>query len=154
VFALALRDGTPFALVNSPFNERHGRLSPDGRYVAYSSDVSGRLEVYVKALGEAATVVQVSNGGGAHPRWRRDGRELFYLSAGGLLTAVPINLTPRLLAGRVMPLFDARPPLPLPFLDTLYDVTPDGQRFLVAAAERPVTRSFTVVINALAPLPR
>jgi len=54
--------------------------------------------------------------------------------------------------GRPVPLFDARPPLPLPFLDTLYDVTADGQRFLVAAADQPVTRSFTVVVEALAPL--
>jgi hypothetical protein len=149
VFALPLPDGKPVALVSSPHNERHGRLSPDGRFVAYSSDVSNRLEVYVRALGDSGTVTLVSDAGGAHPRWRGDGHELFYLSAGGLVTAVPVELTPRFRAGRPMPLFDARPPLPLPFLDTLYDVTADGQRFLVAATERPVTRSFTVVINAL-----
>jgi Tol biopolymer transport system component len=154
VFALPVPDGAPVALVSSPFNERHGRLSPDGRFVAYSSDVSGRLEVYVKTLDQDGAITQVSNASGAHPRWRADGRELFYLSAGGILSAVPVARSSRFSAGRPMPLFDARPPLPLAFLDTLYDAAADGQRFLVAAADRPVTRSFTVVIDALAELPR
>jgi hypothetical protein len=154
LFAWTLPAGPETALVDSAFNERHGRLSPDGRHLAYSSDASGRLEVYVNDLAGDRATVQVSHGGGAHPRWRRDGRELFYLSAGGVLMAVPMALTPRLSAGRALPLFDARPPLPLPFLDTIYDTTPDGTRFLVAAADGPATRSFTVVINALALLAR
>jgi Tol biopolymer transport system component len=144
--------GPPLAVFDSIFNERHGRLSPDGRLLAYSSDVSGRFEVYVRSLARDADTVQVSSAGGAHPRWRRDGRELYYLSAAGVLMAVPAATRPRISAGRPVPLFDARPPLPLPFLDTLYDVTPDGQRFLVAATDQPVTRSFTVVVEALAPL--
>ena len=106
----------------------------------------------MRSLARDADTVQVSSAGGAHPRWRRDGRELYYLSASGVLMAVPAAARPRLSAGRPVPLFDARPPLPLPFLDTLYDVTADGQRFLVAAADQPVTRSFTVVVEALAPL--
>ena len=146
--------GSPVPLVNTRFNERHGRLSPDGRHLAYSSDVSGRLEVYVRTLDGDAVTTQVSHAGGAHPRWRRDGRELYYLSAGGVVMAVPATSTPRFSAEKALPLFDARPPLPLPFLDTLYDVTADGERFLVAATDQPVTRSFTVVVNALSSLPR
>ena len=152
VLLLPMPDGPVQPVAASPFNERHGRLSPDGRYLAYSSDVSGRLEVYVVDTGRSGTIVQVSNAGGSHPRWRRDGRELFYVSAGGLITPVPTTLEPNFAAGPPTPLFDARPPLPLVFLDTLYDVTADGQRFLVAATDRPVTTSFTVVVNGLSTL--
>ena len=147
--AVRLSDGAESVVAGSRFNERHGRLSPDGRDLAYSSDVSGRLEVYVKRLDEGAAVVQVSTGGGSHPRWRADGLELFYLSPMGVVSAVPVVPSPTFTAGPPVPLFDARPPLPLVFLDTLYDVSPDGQRFLVAAAERPAITAFTVVTHAL-----
>jgi hypothetical protein len=154
IYALPASGGPPVALVTSPFNERHGRLSPDGRFVAYSSDASGRLEVYVRDLAADGATTQVSNTGGAHPRWRRDGRELFYVSAGGVITAVATALTPAFTAGPPTPMFDARPALPLVFLDTFYDVTADGQRFLVASTEHPATTSFTVVLNGLTALGR
>jgi Tol biopolymer transport system component len=154
VAAWTMPHGPMRPLVNSPFNERHGRLSPDGRYLAYTSDESGRFEVYVKSLEHPGPATRVSEAGGAHPRWRGDGGEIYYLSPVGMVTAVRISPGPRLSTGQAVPLFDARLPLPLAYLDTLYDVTADGQRFLVAAAERPDSTSFTVVVNALIALSR
>ena len=146
--------GAPRTLVGSEFDEMHGRLSPDGRTVAYTSDKTGRREVYVQGLAPDAVVWQVSNGGGAHPRWRADGRELFYLSAQGHIVCVPIGDADGSRPGVPTPLFDARPPLPLAFSDAIYDVTPDGSRFLVAANRHIDSRPITLVLNWRAIVPR
>jgi Tol biopolymer transport system component len=83
-------DRTPWVLLKTPFSERHGTFSPDGRWVAYQSNESGRNEIYIRpfagpaASGASASQVggqwQVSTAGGTFPRWRRDVRELYYLS--------------------------------------------------------------------------
>jgi Tol biopolymer transport system component len=146
--------GAPRALVQSEFDEMHGRLAPDGRSVAYTSDRTGRREVYVQGLGPDPVVWQVSNAGGAIPRWRGDGRELYYLSAQGHIVAVPLGVDALARPGVPTPLFDARPPLPLAFSDALYDVTPDGSRFLVATSRHADSRPVTVVLNWRAALPR
>jgi len=91
LFALPL-DGarTPIAIVETPFDETGGQFSPDGRWVAYTSNASGRDEIYVRPFMRAAADLQISSGGGSQPRWRRDGRELFYAAPDGRLMAVPI----------------------------------------------------------------
>jgi serine/threonine protein kinase len=144
-----LRDGetTPTALVNSPATEWGARLSPDDRWIAYSSNESGHWEVYVKPYPGSGARRQISNGGGAEVVWARSGRELFYRN-GTKLMAVTIETTPAFSAGEPRVLFDgpfasSQPGLPG------YDVAPDGQRFLMVkrdpaeGAQRPIH----VVIN-------
>jgi hypothetical protein len=88
-------EGSPKPLRNSRFNERHGFFSPDGRSIAYVSDESGQAEVYVEPLDESAGQNRrrwkVSGGGGSHPRWNPDGRELFYVSAKRALMSVRVS---------------------------------------------------------------
>jgi Tol biopolymer transport system component len=89
----------PRAVVNTPFDERYGAFSPDVRWVAYESDESGRMEVYVRAFADGATGQwQVSTAGGIHPRWRKDGRELYYVAPDGTLMAVAASAAGRSLA--------------------------------------------------------
>ena len=104
-----------------------GHFSPDGRWLAFGSDESGRAEVYVRSFPGPAAKIQVSSAGGAVPRWRGDGRELYYLDLENRVVAVPVTLSPAFRAGTPVPLFPAHPnPSGLP-----YDVAADGQRFLV-----------------------
>jgi Tol biopolymer transport system component len=73
-------DRKPFPFLSTPFNEQQGVFSPDGKWVAYQSDESGRFEVYVRPFPGPGGQSQVSTGGGNSPRWRKDGRELYYLA--------------------------------------------------------------------------
>jgi Tol biopolymer transport system component len=72
-------------------NEQQGRLSPDGRWIAYTSDESGRFETYVRQFPPADASWRVSLEGGTQPEWRRDGRELFYVNGDRRLMAVPLD---------------------------------------------------------------
>jgi DNA-binding winged helix-turn-helix (wHTH) protein len=136
-------------LLVTPFNERQARVSPDGRWLAYSSDESGRFEVYVTSLPEPGAKLQVSVHGGQEPRWTKGGREIVFLD-GAAVQAVAITTDPELRAGAVEKLFDW--PVPRPFLESpyrrLYDVTSDGERLLlVEAPEDPASRRLNVVLN-------
>ncbi|HEV2064114.1 MAG TPA: protein kinase [Thermoanaerobaculia bacterium] len=102
------------------------RFSPDGRWLAYDSDESGRSEVYVQAFPGPGGKWQVSAAGGVIPRWRGDGKELFYLSLDNKIMAVPLETTPAFHAGAPAPLFAVHPGG-----GTVYDVAADGKRFLV-----------------------
>ena len=80
---VAVRDSKPFAFLATPFREGGGRFSPDGKWIAYTSDETGRVEVYVRRFaGDPAREgkIQISKNGGEGPVWRSDGQELFYLS--------------------------------------------------------------------------
>ena len=81
----------PSLFLKTPFNEQWARISPDGRWVAYQSDQSGRDEVYVQAVSGAGGKWQISSAGGARPWWRRDGREIFYRASDQTLMAVPVS---------------------------------------------------------------
>ena len=103
-------------------------FSPDGRWVAYSSAESGAQEVYITTYPQPSGKVQVSAGGGQYPRWRHDGRELFFLNLTGQLIAAPITLKGGGLdVGELEPLLDKVPVA----RGISYDVAADGQRFLV-----------------------
>ena len=119
----------------SPFNVAGARFSPDGRFVAFSADDSGRLEVYVAPFPTGAKV-RLSGKGGGTPRWSRDGRELFYLSLDGDLVAVPVRTRPSLELGTPVSLFMSEEMAK--WGD--FDVSPDGKRFIavVPGAEMPV----------------
>ncbi len=84
----------PFPVVQTAFDETQGQFSPDGHWLAYTSNESGRDEIYVRPFPESGGKWQVSTAGGSQPRWRPDGKELFYVAADGHLMAVPIRATP------------------------------------------------------------
>ena len=124
-------------------------FSPDVRWLAYTSNESGSPEVYVRGFPEAGARRQVSVRGGAQARWRRDGKELFYLGLDGRLMAVSVNATPAgIETGPPRPLFDTG--IRGGFLDrrNQYLVTKDGQRFLVnLSAEDENSAPITIVMN-------
>jgi eukaryotic-like serine/threonine-protein kinase len=107
--------------------EAHGRFSPDGKWVAYLSNESGRAEVYVRALGEGAGRVQISTSGGRRPIWRRDGTELFYWEANRLIAA-RLRFDPALTVVSRTALFAGA-------YEDDYDVSADGSRFLMIQSE-------------------
>lgn len=119
-------DGKPSPLVDTKFDETDLRFSPDGRYIAFVSDESGRYEVYVAPFPYTGAKTRVSAGGGYQPRWNRNGRELFYQSFDRHLMATSVRTTPTLQLGSPAPLFsiDGR----RAWLN--FDVAPDGKRFL------------------------
>ena len=84
-------DGKPYLFLHGDFNVGEGRFSPDGRWLAYSSDESGRAEVYVTPFPHGGSKWQVSLAGGSNPRWRRDGRELYYMAADSKLMAAEVD---------------------------------------------------------------
>ena len=140
-------DREPVPLLKSTFNEAHGRLSPDGRWLAYTSDESGKNEVYVQDFPTSGAKWPLSTGGGSFPRWRRDGRELFYLAADQKLMAVAVSGDATFHAAEPKALFEMRG-ISLNRLRYPYAVTADGQRFLVNLPVGQDTSSpITVVLN-------
>ena len=140
-------DRKPFPYLQTGFDERHGRFSPDGRWVAYSSNESGRDEVYVQSFPASGAGLQISAGGGMEPEWRKDGTELFYISEDRTLMAVPVKLAGS--ASETLQVGQPKRLFPVPVLDTFivgrsYQVSKDGQRFLLRAATAP---PLTVVLN-------
>ena len=93
IWALPMKgDHTPFPVAQTNFNEEHGQFSPDGAWVAYQSDESGRDEIYLQPFPGPGGKLLISIAGGVQVRWREDGRELFYLALDGRLMAVPLQL--------------------------------------------------------------
>jgi serine/threonine protein kinase/Tol biopolymer transport system component len=142
----------PFPVVQTNFDERDGQFSPDGKWVAYQTNESGRMEIVVQGFPDPGSKLQVSTNGGAQVRWRRDSKELFYIALDGRLMAVPIPMTAD---GRS---FEAGPPVPL-FLTHIggaiqgvvpqqYDVSADGQRFLMNTVTEAATPPITVILNS------
>jgi hypothetical protein len=159
---LPLSTRKPVAFARTRFNERLGRLSPNGRWVAFISNDTGKSEIFVQPISPAGPKQVISNGGGQLPRWRDDGRELFYLSSSGTMMSASFTLTGTTLhAGTPVALFDAMITSVPHSLDYWpYAVTKDGQRFLItrrpAASARQAANPIVVVLNwtAAAPLSR
>ena len=144
--------GKPTPFQTGPGNQNNGQISADGKWVAYASDESGNWEIYVTTFPGAAGKWQVSRGGGSEPRWRGDGKELFYLGPTGMLTAVPINAETTFSSGTPTPLFQFHGRAAISSTDVFsYDVTKDGKRFLVNRYVRPERITpLTIVLNASA----
>jgi hypothetical protein len=138
------------------FNEVQGRLSPNGRWIAYASDESGRFEVYVRPFPAGGTASSISIAGGMQPEWRKDGRELFYVTPNGELIAVPVTTAEGAFsAGTALSLFTVDIPEPSAPFPNDYAVSADGQRVLVnSIVDQPARPSLTVVVNWLAELQR
>jgi Tol biopolymer transport system component len=147
------KPGTPTPVVQTDSDERDGQFSPDGNWIAYESDESGHFEIYVKPFpGPGARSERISTNGGAQPRWRRDGKELFYIAMDGQLMAVPIRLAADTQTVRPEPpvaLFPARVEHVLPVAGTRqqYAVSRDGNRFLINTVAEEVTSPITVIFN-------
>lgn len=131
---------TPFDVARTSFIESKGRFSPDGRWVAYQSNETGRAEIHVQAFPGPGPKSQVSVGGGTLPRWPRHGGELFYLAPDNRLMAVTVTRTGSTL--------ETGPPRALFTLKTTssYEPSPDGQRFLVTAVVSEAS-PITVILN-------
>jgi len=141
--------GKPVPLLNTKNNETNGQISPDGKWVAYASDESGNWEVYVTSFPGAAGKWQVSRGGGTEPRWRGDGKEIFYMSPSGVLMAVPVGSDQGFTTGAPAPLFQIHGRAPISSTDAFtYDVTKDGKRFLVNRYVSPEhVAPLTILLN-------
>ncbi len=143
-------DRNPIPIADSEAAEMHGQVSPDSQWVAYDSNESGKTEVFIRPFppgGDRAGKWQVSIAGGSQPRWRGDGKELFYIDPDHRLMAVDIQLKPGFQSGVPHALFTT-PAISGNTLQYQYDVTRDGKRFvLVAPAGGAVSAPVTVVQN-------
>jgi Tol biopolymer transport system component len=143
-------DRKPFPVVQTEFQDRDGQFSPDGKWIAYQSNESGRFEIYVQPFPGPGAKTQISSNGGIQVRWRQDGKELFYVSLADRLMAIPIKFS----AGGKK--FDADLPVPL-FATHIggagqqsrqqYIVSPDGQRFLMNTITNDAPPPITLILN-------
>ena len=141
-------DRTPRPFLQTPFNEIQAKVSPDGRWLAYASDESGAWEVYIQSFPDAGMKQIISVGGGAQPNWRRDGHELFYLSADHRIMSVDITSGETLRVGQPRALFRAPVEGSLNSYRSHYAATADGQRFLVDTTEpEPHRDAISVLVN-------
>lgn len=127
-----------------PAIERQGSFSPDGKWLAYVSNDSGKNEIYVEPVPGPGGRWRISANGGEQPRWSRDGREIFYRN-GTKMMAAAVRAMPEFTAGQPVELFDSR--FDRGGAVQNYDVMPDGRRFLMVRAETPAPREIRVVIG-------
>jgi Tol biopolymer transport system component len=132
-------------LFENGFDVDEPRLSPDGRWIAYDSNESRRWETHAAAFPSFTQQRQVSNTGGGQALWRKDGKELFYLSLDGKIMAVEVKAGSTIETGAPHMLFKTRI-LVDPHEDQ-FCVTPDGQRFLVGEPVVESPRAITVIVN-------
>ena len=126
-------EGVTKPLLQAKWTVRNAQFSSDGRWMAYASNETGGMEIYVSSFPSGNGKWQVSTGGGQEPRWRQDGKELFYLSADGKMMAVGVTTGTSFKSGSPVALFQTHRRQPVSFLDVFsYDVSGDGQRFLIA----------------------
>lgn len=148
VYVLSLASGTTSLCIGGAADQSQAQFSPDGRWIAYTSTESGRLEVYVQPFPPTGAKWQVSPTGGEQPRWRRDAKELFYLAPDRTMMAVPILVPGAFDAEAPRRLFQS-PYFPIGDINISqsYDVTADGMRFLAAAADPGSPQSPLTVIT-------
>lgn len=145
-------DQKSLRMLASKGNEANGQISPDGKWLAYATDESGGWSIYATTFPDGAGKWQVSVGGGTEPRWRGDGKELFYIDAKGMLTAVSISAGSTFSSGTPQPLFRVHPRAPISNTDVFsYDVTKDGSRFIVNRYVKPsFVPPLDILLNATA----
>jgi Tol biopolymer transport system component len=150
LYVLPLTEGpgaTPSPVQATPFDEIQGRFSPDGKWLAFVSNESGQNQVYIRSFPGNSRKIPVSSGGGVQPRWRRDMKELYFVSRSGSLMSVPIASVERMDIGAPSSMFDIAiaPEViqPLPIRMSNYAVTADGNRVLAilqnSRREDPIT---------------
>jgi len=162
IWVLPLKSNrTPFAFLRTPFDELNAHFSPDGHWVAYESNESGRNEIYVRPFSPDSSAAdasgagakwQVSYGGGVLPLWSADGKELYYLTSDARLMEVDVATSPAFQAGTPKFLFQAPPLGLLPSVRTTGKYTVDGKRFLFISSTGQGSQAqdqapFKVVLN-------
>jgi eukaryotic-like serine/threonine-protein kinase len=150
LFALAVDDRKPVPIAQTGSDERDGQFSPDGKWLAFVSNESGRPEVYVQPFPGPGGRQSISSNGGGQPRWRRDGKELFYIGLDGRLMAVPIELTNegQLSANAPVPLFVTNIGAAVQINNRhQYEVSHDGQRFLMNTIVEEAAAPITLLLN-------
>ena len=145
-------DHKPFPFLRTQFNESFAQFSADGHWIAYVSDESGSNQVYIAPFPGPGGKWQASRAGGSEPRWRGDGKELFFLAPDNKLMAVEVNAKEFTLEiGNTQLLFEVHPATSP---GTHYDVTGDGKRFLVDSSGEGSSAPITLVVNWTADLKR
>jgi serine/threonine protein kinase/Tol biopolymer transport system component len=146
---LSVPDGELKQFLPGKWAVRNAQFSPDGKWVAYSSYETGNWEIYVSSFPRADSKWQISTGGGEEPRWRRDGKELFYMSAERKMMAVPVKTGATFEAGSPVTLFQTHLRQSISALDLVnYDVSADGQRFLInTKVDEPNAAPLSVILN-------
>jgi len=144
--------GKPVPVVQTNSEEQAGQFSPDGNWIAYQSNESGRIEIYVQPFPGPGNNWPISTNGGIQVRWRRDGKELFYVALDGRLMAVPIRVASNAgppEVGAPVPLFAPRLGGAIAQADYRhqYMVSSDGRRFLVATVTEEANSPITVILN-------
>jgi len=147
IWVLSLKDKKRSPFLVTPATEGAPRFSPDGRFIAYVSDESGRPEIYVQPFPGPGGKWQISTDGGIEPVWNRNGRELFYRNRNRMM-AVPVTTEPTFSAGHPSMLFEGEYlASPFPATGVTYDVTADGQRFLMV---KETPQASDIKINVVA----
>ena len=144
ISVLRLTDRKVQPFLQTPINESVPIFSPDGHWLAYISDESGRFEVYVQPFPGPGGKYQISTDGGTEPVWNANGKELFYRS-GEKMMAVDITTQPGFSVGKPKMLFQG-PYVPTPFTFPNYDVSPDGQRFLMLKSSEQAASLTQIVV--------
>jgi Tol biopolymer transport system component len=149
LWVATLADLKARAFLAPPGIIRNSQFSPDGKWVAYASNESGKFEIYVTSFPGAQGKWQVSSAGGTQPRWRGDTKELFYIASDGKIMAAPVNIGDTFDAGVPTALFQAHA---REFFATSeqvsYDVSKDGQRFLInTQVKNADTQPMSVILN-------
>ena len=139
-------DRQPKPYLQSEFSEGNGQFSPDGRWVAYISDESGRLEVYVQPFPGPGAKWQISTDGGILPKWRADGKELFYFNQGKMI-AVDVNAGAQFVAGVPRVLFEVAANFQGIHNGDHYAVSADGRRFLFALPREEAGPAYITVVQ-------
>jgi Tol biopolymer transport system component len=142
--------GNPVPFLRGNGNQSNGQISQDGKWVAYASDESGQWEVYVTTFPGGVGKWQVSRGGGTEPRWRADGKEIFYLAPGGMMSVISVRTEDTFTTGQPVQLFQFHGRAPISSTDTFsYDVTSDGTRLLINRYVKPdQVDPLTIVLHA------
>lgn len=149
IWVLSVQDKTAAPFLETPFNERGAKFSPDGNWMMYVSDESGRPEIYARPFPGPGDTIRVSAQGGTMPTWNRDGRELFFIGPDRTLMRAGVELDPD-------PVIEVPEPLLVTAvkhgadMPAQYDVSADGQRFLInTLLEDDETLSITLIVNWL-----
>ncbi len=144
---VASEERKPFVFLQTKYNELRATFSPDGRWIAYQSNESGRDEIYIRPFPGPGGKWQVSTAGGSRPRWSGDGKELFFMSVDFKIMAADIRLSSSTVdVGSVQSLFESG--IFAGYVRDLYDVTQDGKRFLIESPTgNDISSPVTLVVN-------
>ena len=136
-------DRKPFPYLQSEFNEWHAKLSPDGRWLAYTSDETSRYEIYVQSFPTPGQKSMISSNGGNCPAWSRDGKELFFIGADRKLMATTVHTGADFKAGVPKPLFETR----LPSGISRFDVSKDGLFLIPTEVNSGGGAAVNIIVN-------